>query len=71
MPKIKDFTANGVDMEYLAGPVISGQMSYRFPVSGPVTQDFKFIVKRDGDTIWVDDLITNKEDDGFILGGAL
>ena len=70
MPKIQDMTENGFNMEYMAGPTISGSISYSFPIHKPIIQDIKFTFKRDGDSIWVDS-ITKDEDEGFILGGAL
>jgi hypothetical protein len=65
MPKIKD----ALDFEWMPLQSISGSGSYNFPINAPATHKFQFIFKRDENSIWVDDII--KEEDNFLLGGAL
>lgn len=72
MPKIKDMTDNGFNMEYFKGPVLSGQISYSFPVSKPVTATFTFtpIPQPDVESVRIYP-IEEQDGDEFLLNGAL
>ena len=62
---------NADDIEYWAGPVMSGQISYNFPAHKPITGTFTILPQVQVTSERIYPIKIDDENDEFLFKGAL